>query len=97
MIEVLSEIEKELQLQERFEMLNPRVKSFLCGEKSVANGIESVLNFISHDKSASCANQANLFYFILQRENQVKHILLYQERRFTKLGYTPASILGTMP
>ena len=62
MIEVLSEIEKELQLRERFEMLNPGKKSFLRGEKSVAiYGIKSILNLISHHKSASSINQAHLF------------------------------------
>ena len=78
MIEVSSDIEKELQLRERFEMLNPSVKSSLRGEKSVAIcGIKSTLNLISHNKSASSTNQADLFDFILQRENQVKHIWLY--------------------
>ena len=98
MIEVLSEIEKELQLRERFEMLNPGVKSFLLAEKSVAIcGIKSIVNLFSHEKSASFTNQADLFDFILQKENQVKHISLYQERRFTKLAYTAASILDAMP
>ena len=60
-------------------------------------GIKSILNLISHDKSASSTNQADLFDFILQRENQVKHISLYQERRFTKLGYSAASILDALP
>ena len=97
MTEVLSGIEKELQLGERFEMLNSEVKCFLHREKSVAIcGIRSILNLISHDMSASSTNQADLFDFILQRENQVKHMSLYQER-FTQLGYTAASILDAMP
>ena len=60
-------------------------------------GIKSILNPISHDKSASSTNQADLFDFILQRENQVKRISLYQERRFTKIGYSAASILDALP
>ena len=54
------------------------------------------MNLISHDKSASSTNQADLFDFILQREIQVKHISLYQERRFTKLGCFAASILDAL-
>ena len=66
MIEVLSETEKELQLQERFEMLNPGKKSFLRGEKSVAiYGIKSILNLISHHKSAFSIIQVDLFDFFL--------------------------------
>ena len=37
-----------------------------------------------------------LIYFILQSENQVKHISLYHERRFTKLGYSDASIIDAL-
>ena len=96
MIEVLSEI--ELQLRERFEMLNSGMKSFLHGKKSVAIcGIRSILNLVSHDKSVSSTNQVDLFGFILRRENQLKHISLYQKRRFTQLGYTAASIIDAMP
>ena len=79
-------------------MLHPGVKSFLHGEKSIAVcGIKSILNLISHDKSASSTNQADLFCFILQREDQVKHILRYQERRFTKLRYTATWIFDAIP
>ena len=60
-------------------------------------GIKSTLNLISHDKSASSTNLADLFDFILQRENQVKHTSFYQGRRFTKLGYSAASILDALP
>ena len=74
------------------------VKSFLRGEKSVALcAIKSILSFVSHDKSSSSTNQAELFDYILQRENKVKHLSLYQERRFTKLGYSCASILDALP
>ena len=86
-IEVLSTTENQLNFREKFESINPSIRSFLCGEKCVANcGIRSILNLISYDKSASSTNQADLFDFILQPENQVKHISLYQERRFPKLG-----------
>ena len=35
--------------------------------------------------------------YVFQRENKVKHSSLYQERCFTKLGYSCASILDAMP
>ena len=95
---MLSIIENQLNFREKLESTNPSIPSFFCGEKCVAVcGIKSFLNLVSHDKSASSTNQAGLFYFILQRENQVKRISLYQERRFTKLGYSAASILDTLP
>ena len=96
-IEVLSTIENQLNFNEKLESIIPSVRSFLRGEKCVAVcGIKSILNLISHDKSASSTNQADLFDFILQREIQVKHRSLYQERRFTKLGCSAASILDAL-
>ena len=43
-------------------------------------GLKSILNLVCHDKSASSANQADLFDFILPWENQVKQMSLYRER-----------------
>ena len=69
-IEVLSTIENQLNFREKLESINSSVRYFLCGEKCVAVcGIKSILNLISHDKSASCTNQDDLFDFILQHEN----------------------------
>ena len=41
--------------------------------------------------------QNSLTIIIIQRENQVKHMNLYNERRFTKLGYSAAAILQALP
>ena len=78
--------------------MNPAVKSFLCGKTSIVEAaITSILSLVSHVKSAHSTNQADLFDYILQREGQVKHIAMYYERRFTKLGYSAASILQSLP
>ena len=74
------------------------MKSFLRGKTTVVEAaITSILSLVSHDKSAHSTNQADLFDYILQREGQVKHIAMYYERRFTKLGYSAASILQSLP
>ena len=79
-------------------MSNESLNPILCVEKcGTVCGIKSILNLISHDKSVSSINQANLSDFILHRENQVKYISLYQERRLTKLGYYAAFILDALP
>ncbi|CAB4057870.1 unnamed protein product [Lepeophtheirus salmonis] len=59
--------------------------------------IKSILNLASHQKSARSYNQADLFDFILQIENQVKYIPMYHEQRFTKLGYCGGSIIKSLP
>ena len=97
-INVLAQIEEAVKFRESLESINPGLKSFLRGEKSVALcAIKSILNFVSHDKSSSSTNQAELFDYVLQREKKIKHLSLYQERRFTKLGYSCSSILDAMP
>ena len=97
-IAVLAKMENQIKFRQALEAMNPGVKSFLRGEKSVAtSAIKIILNFVSHDKSATSTNQADLFDYVLQRENKIKHISLFQERRFTKLGYSCASILDALP
>ena len=97
-IKVLANLEASLKFREALESINPGVKSFLRGEKSVVLcAIKSILNFVSHDKSSSTTNQADLFDYVLQQENKIKHLSLYQERRFTQLGYSCASILDALP
>ena len=97
-IDVLLQVEKTLKIWEKLELVNPSVKPFLRGEQSVAVcGLKPILNLVSYQKSASSIKQADLFDFILQWVNQVKHMTLYRKRRFTKLGYSTASILIAPP
>ena len=97
-LDVLSNLEQKLDFRNKLIAMNPATTSFLRGEKSVAvSGIKSILSLVSHDKSATSTNQADLFDFILEREKKVKHMALYKERRFTKLGYACASILDALP
>ena len=70
---------------------------FSGGKSVVECAIISILSLISHDKSATSTNQADLFDHILEREGAVKHVAMYYERRFTKLGYSTASILEALP
>ena len=66
-INVLAQLEHKLKFREALESINPAVKSFLRGEKSVAmSAIKTILNFVSHDKSSTSTNQADLFDYILQ-------------------------------
>ena len=97
-LSVLAGIEKELDFRKKLERINPGVKSFLRGVTTVAEcSLKSILSLVSHDKSANSTNQADLFDHIIEREGQVKHIAMYYERRFTKLGYSAASIIQSLP
>ena len=66
-IEVLGQLDKKVGFPEALESTNPAIKSFLRGEKAVAvSAIKSILKFVSHDKSATSSNQADLFDYILE-------------------------------
>ena len=95
-LEVLERIEKKVEFRKKLEAFNPAVRSFLRGKSIVECAMNSILSLVSHNKSANSTNQADLFDHILQREGQVKHLAMYYER-FTKLGYSAASILEAMP
>ena len=95
-INVLASLESSLKFRE--ESFNACVKSFARGEKAVVlYAIKSTDTFASHDKSSSSTNQGEVIDYVLQRENKVKHLSLYQEQRFTKLGYSCTSVLDAMP
>ena len=95
---VLSDIEYKLKLREKFEAVNPSLRSFFRGKKAiVVAGITAILKLVIHDKSGNSVSLAEEFDFICECENQVKHMSLYHERRFAKLGYSAASILHAYP
>ena len=74
------------------------MRSFFRGKKTTAEaGIAALLALVSHDKSGKSASLAELFDYTCQRENVVKRIFLYQERRFAKLGKAAASIVEAYP
>ena len=93
-MEVLNEIEKSVKQQEIFEKINPALKSFFRDKKALVEaGIEALLPFVTHDKSAKSCCQANLFDFICEREGVSRRVFLYQQRRFAKFGKAALSIL----
>ena len=97
-LEVLSGIEEKLKLRERLESINPALRPFFRGKKAIVlAGMNALLKLIAHDKSGNTISLAEEFDILLELEGLVKHMTLYHERRFTKLGYCAASILSALP
>ena len=95
---VLAEMEKHLGMRDKLEGINPSLRSFFRGEKAiVVAGIKCLLNLVAHEKSASATNIADEFDNIVEREGKVKHLNLYHERRFCKLGYVCAALIDASP
>ena len=97
-LEVLAKFEKKLNQRDVLEGINPRLKSFFRGKKTtVEAGIEALLNLVYHKSSAKPSSHGETFDFICEREKVVKRLFLYQQRRFTKLGKSAASLLAAYP
>lgn len=64
------------------------MRSFFRDQKPIAvAGIKCNMNLFANEKSATTTNIADEFDLIMEREGKVKHISLYHERKFCKLGY----------
>ena len=97
-LEVLASVEKCLKLRERMESINYALKPFFRGKSAiVVAGIYVVLKLVSHDKSGNTVSLADEFDRLIEQEGLVKHMSMYKEQRFTKLGYCAASILQALP
>ena len=97
-LKVLASLENKVKLRQRLEAINLSLKPFIRGKKAVfVAGIYAILKLGTHEKSGATSSLAEGFDRIIEREGKVKYITLYHERRFTKLGYSAASILQALP
>ena len=97
-LEVLASVEKSLKLREHMESINYALKPFFRGKSTVVvAGIYADLELVSHDKSGNTVSLADEFDRLIEQEGLVKHMSMYKERRFTKLGYCAASFLQALP
>ena len=100
-LEVLSQIEKTVRQREMFESINPALKSFFRGKKTVVEaGIEALLALISHDKSGKSSSLSDLFDHICKIVRELSSgsfKRIYQQQRFAKLGKAAASLLDALP
>ena len=96
-IKVLAEIEQSCKFRQNLEAMFPAIKRFTRGSLSVVvTGIITILNWISHHKSALPTNVADLFDKVCEEEGRTRTFNLYQQRRFAKLGYLAGAILDAM-
>ena len=95
---VLSECEVSVDLRGKIEAINPRTKQFNRSDPCLAvSGVRSVCSLVSWGKASSSTNLVHEFNRILEEEGALKHLNLYQGRRFAEFGYLCASILDELP
>ena len=81
----VSNTEKETGTEIKLANINPSL-TFSSDQKVIVAGNKCLINLITQEKSASASNTADGFDLIMEREGKVKHLSLYHEQRFFKLG-----------
>ena len=95
---VIAKFENMVKQRDVLESINPQLKSFFRGKKTkVEAGIEALLKLVTHQHSGNTTSHADTFDHICEREGVVKRLFLYQQRRFTKLGKSAASLVEAFP
>ena len=96
-INVLVDIEKKISLREKIESSHPELKSFFRGKQCIVQcAIVALCKLISPDTSGKSSSLSDEFDLLIEKKNRVKTVYMYQERRFTKLGTTAASIIDSL-
>ena len=96
-LSALSKLEKDVKLRDTLESINPLLKTFFHGKKTVVEAsIAAFLKLVTYDKLANSCSLADKFDYVTEREGKTKHMSLYHQRKFTKLGYSAASIIATL-
>ena len=97
-LSVLTSVEKEISLTEKIESSYPQLKAFYRGRKSIECALVAPCKLITPDTSAKSSiwYQSREFDIITESKGRVKLASIYQERRFTKLGKTAASVVKSI-
>ena len=96
-ISVLVDIENKISLRGKIESSHPELKSFFRGKQCIVQcAIVALCKLICPDTSGKSSSLSDEFDLLIEKQKRVKTVYMYQERRFTKLGTTAASIIDSL-
>ena len=96
-ISVLVDIENKISLRGKIESSHPELKSFFRGKQCIVQcAIVALCKLIFPDTSGKSSSLSDEFDLLIEKQKRVKTVYMYQERRFTKLGTTAASIIDSL-
>ena len=96
-ISVLVDIENKISLRGKIESSHPELKSFFRGKQCIVQcAIVALCKLICPDTSGKSSSLSDEFNLLIEKQKRVKTVYMYQERRFTKLGTTAASIIDSL-
>ena len=86
-LSILNELEQSMKLRNTLESVNPALKPFFWGKAAVLEaGIYTLLKIVTYDKSANSCLLGDEFDYVVEREGKGKHMSMYHQHRFAKLG-----------
>lgn len=98
-VKTLMDIERVTGLKDIIETREPQLVSFTRQSKSIVCKavINALLTLVATGGDGKSVSLADDFSLILEEDGVHKKYSLYKERRFTRLGYTAASIFECLP
>ena len=97
-LNALVDVESKIKFAQLVSKRQPQLMSFIRQSKCVAlSSLRALLKLVSHEESAKSTSLSKEFDLQLEKDGVCKSMSLYKERRFTKLGYSAASVLDCLP
>ena len=80
-VDVLSKLEKSVNLRGKLESINPALKPFFRAKIAIVDsGISALMKLVAYVKSANSSSLENELDYIVERKGKVKHVSLSPEK-----------------
>ena len=80
-LDVLAASEERVKLRQHLEAINPALKPFFRGKKTVVvAGIQAILMLVSYGKNGNSSSLAEEFDVVTEREGAVKHAFISRKK-----------------
>ena len=94
----LSQIENKVELRQQIISREPRLRSFLGQSKCVTEvALAGLLKLVSQESDGKSVSLRDNFNKALEEAGIHKSLILYKEKRFTKLGYLAGAVYDCIP
>ena len=89
-------VRESVKLRDRLESVNRRLSHSSMEKRPMQKHVLLHCSACIYDKSANSCSLANEFDYVIERQGKSKHMSLYHQKRFAKLGYSAALIIAAL-
>ena len=89
-------VRESVKLRDRLESVNRRLSHSSMEKRLLQKHVFLHCSACIYDKLANSCSLANKFDYVVERKGKSKHMLLYHQKRFAKLGYSAALIIAAL-